>query len=215
MQKPIYSLPPPQPDPSTLPSADLLRQCGEHLGDRALWAAFVKRFQPAIAKYLRRAIALRGGTGGRTELIHDLAQEVYLRLVRNSGTPLRGFRGTNEFSVKAFLARVCWRVVSDYFRQHEGITQCGPDADAAQLPGKGIDVLAILRWIDVKRIVESDPDRPNTDRNALIFKLHYIDGFLAKEIASFPGFSLTESGVTTILTRLRRKIIASATDLTN
>jgi hypothetical protein len=64
----------------------------------------------------------------------------------------------------------------------------------------------VASWIDVERIVEGDPDRKNARRNALIFKLHYIDGFEAGEIASFPGFELTKSGVETILTRLRKRI---------
>ena len=65
---------------------------------------------------------------------------------------------------------------------------------------------AILSWIDVERVVEGDPDRKNARRNALIFKLHYIDGFEAGEIARFPGFELTKSGVETILARLRKRI---------
>jgi hypothetical protein len=36
--------------------------------------------------------------------------------------------------------------------------------------------------------------------------LHYVDGFEAGEIASFPGFELTKSGVETILSRLRKRI---------
>jgi DNA-directed RNA polymerase specialized sigma24 family protein len=64
----------------------------------------------------------------------------------------------------------------------------------------------ILSWIDIERIVEGDPDRKNAGRNALIFKLHYIDGFEAGEIAQFPGFELSKSGVETILARLRKRI---------
>ena len=65
---------------------------------------------------------------------------------------------------------------------------------------------SILSWIDIERIVEGDPDRKSARRNALIFKLHYIDGFEAGEIARFPGFDLSKSGVETILARLRKRI---------
>ena len=65
---------------------------------------------------------------------------------------------------------------------------------------------SILSWIDIERIVDGDPDRKNARRNALIFKLHYIDGFESGEISRFPGFELTKSGVETILARLRKRI---------
>ena len=53
-----------------------------------------------------------------------------------------------------------------------------PEFDSSQLS-------AILAWIDMERIVEGDPDRKNARRNALIFQLHYINGFEAGEIAGF------------------------------
>ena len=67
-------------------------------------------------------------------------------------------------------------------------------------------ISSILSWIDIERMVEGDSDRKNAGRNALIFKLHYIDGFESEEISRFPGFELTKSGVDSILTRLRKRI---------
>ena len=46
---------------------------------------------------------------------------------------------------------------------------------------------SILAWIDVERVVAGDSDRKNARRNALIFQLHYINGFESGEICSFPG----------------------------
>src|SRR5437667_9879337 len=77
-------------------------------------------------------------------------------------------------------------------------------AGAAEFDSNAIG--SSLSWIEVERIVEGDPDRKNARRNALIFKLHYIDGFQAGEIARFPGFELTKSGVESILARMRKRI---------
>jgi DNA-directed RNA polymerase specialized sigma24 family protein len=120
----------------------------------------------------------------------------------------------------AFLARVSSSVATDYHRQLatekrrasvvpiESITAGEltgfPSAAAAEFDSNSIG--SILSWIDVERIVEGDPDRKNARRNALIFKLHYIDGFQAAEIARFPGFELTKSGVESILARMRKRI---------
>jgi hypothetical protein len=120
----------------------------------------------------------------------------------------------------AFLARISSSVVQDYQRQlmsekrrgnvvpietaKAGEMSGGRPADALEFDSNTLS--SIISWIDIERIVDGDPDRKNARRNALIFKLHYIDGFEAGEISQFPGFELTKSGVETILARLRKRI---------
>ncbi len=121
----------------------------------------------------------------------------------------------------AFLARISSGVAHDYQREVTAdkrghgrvipidIARAGEKSGKAMRESSefGVNALgAILSWIDVERIVEGDPDRKYAQRNALIFKLHYIDGFEAGEIARFPVFELTKSGVDTILARLRKRI---------
>src|SRR5215467_9306881 len=98
-------------------AADLLRECGEKLTDRALWEQFQQRFQGLIFLYLMRALRLSHLQDDAANIVPDLAQEVYLRLVQHDGRILRSFRGTTEFSVMAFLARISSSVVQDHHRQ--------------------------------------------------------------------------------------------------
>jgi RNA polymerase sigma factor (sigma-70 family) len=196
--------------------ADLLRECGERLTDRTLWMKFQERFQGLIFVYLMRALRLRRIQDDAADIVPDLAQEVYVRLVQHDGRILRAFRGTTEFSVMAFLARICATVVQDHYRHIgsdkrrgqvvsiESVRAGESRSESAEFDPKALS--AILSWIDIERIVEGEPDRKNARRNALIFKLHYVDGFEAGEIAQFPGFELTKSGVETILSRLRKRI---------
>ena len=65
---------------------------------------------------------------------------------------------------------------------------------------------AILSWIDVQRLIESEPDRKNATRNVLIFKLHHIEGLTMREISQYPGFDLTESAIEKILRNLRAQL---------
>lgn len=202
------------------PAADLIRQCGEKLTDRVLWGKFQQRFQGLIFLYLMRAMRLRRIQDDVADIVPDLAQEVFVRLVQRDGQNLRSFRGATEFSAMAFLARIASSVVQDYQRQLMSekrranvvpieTAKIGEIAAArsAQSPEFDSSTLSsIISWIDIERIVEGDPDRKNARRNALIFKLHYIDGFEAGEISRFPGFELTKSGVETILARLRKRI---------
>jgi len=201
-------------------AAELLRECGERLTDRALWTKFQERFQGLIFLYLMRSLHLRRIHDDAADVVPDLAQEVYVRLVQHDGRILRTFRGTTEFQVMAFLARISASVVQDYQRREASdkrSAQIFPieSAKAAEQGGMlspdtaefdSNKLGSILSWIDVERIVEGDPDRKHARRNALIFKLHYIDGFESGEIAQFPGFELTKPGVETILTRLRKRI---------
>ena len=200
--------------------ADLVRECGEKLTDRALWTQFQERFQGLIFLYLMRSLRLRRIQDDAAGIVPDLTQEVYLRLIQNDGRILRSFRGTTEFSVMALLARVSASVANDHLRQEATEKRRGPvvpieTVQAFEASGKlfadspefdSSRLSAILSWIDIERIVDGDPDRKNARRNALIFKLHYVDGFPPSEISRFPGFELSTSGVETILTRLRKRI---------
>src|SRR5205814_1148860 len=98
-------------------AADLLRECGEKLTDRALWTQFQERFQGLIFKYLMRALRLERIQDDVADVVPDLAQEVYVRLIRQDGKVLRSFRGTTEFSAMAFLSRISVSVVLDYQRR--------------------------------------------------------------------------------------------------
>jgi len=199
---------------------DLLRECGQKLTDRALWAKFQDRFQGLIFLYLLRALHFRSIQEDATGIVPDLAQEVYMKLVQHDGRILRSFRGETEFSVMAFLAKISASVVQDYHR-HKGREKrrgqvVSIDAvKAAEFGERGIRespefdpnaLSSILSWIDIERVIDGDPDRKNAQRNALIFKLHYVDGFSSAEIARFPGFDLTAAGVETVLGRLRKRI---------
>jgi DNA-directed RNA polymerase specialized sigma24 family protein len=201
-------------------AADLLRECGEKLTNRVLWTKFQDSFQGLIFLYLLRSLHFRGILDDAEGIVPDLAQEVYLRLVQHDGRILRTFRGTTEYSVMAFLARISATVVRDYQRQGGANKRGGQvipidRSRVAEREDRGLSETAdydsgrfnsILAWVDVQRVVDSDSDRKNAARNALIFKLHYVDGFTAAEIARSPGFELTKAGVETILNRLRKRI---------
>src|ERR1041385_4141104 len=105
---------------SEISSPDLLRQCGQRLGDTKLWELFQRRFQRMVFLYILRALQHHSKRDDIQELVLDLAQEVYMRLVRKNGLMLREFRGDSDYAVSAFLARISASVVSDHFRQQEG-----------------------------------------------------------------------------------------------
>ena len=196
-------------------SADLLRECGRRLTDAALWKLFHDRFHRQITTYVIRTIwMLHGKTD--PDLVCDLVQDVHLRLLQNNGRVMSGFRGETDFSVLAFLGRTVMGVVSDYYRSQQAGKRRPAEiisieearrheAEEAEIPAE-LDVTAILSWIDVRRLIESEPDRRNATRNVLIFKLHYVEGLTVKEISQYPGFNLTEAAIEVILKNLRNEL---------
>src|SRR2546425_11334948 len=86
-------------------AADLLRECGEKLTDRALWTEFQGRLQGRIFLYLMRALRLRRIQDDACDVGRGLAQGGYLRVGQHDGPVLRSFRGTTEFFVLCLLRR--------------------------------------------------------------------------------------------------------------
>ena len=199
---------------------DLVRECGERLTDRELWLQFQARFQGLIFIYVMRSLRLSHIEEDVSGIVPDLTQDVYLKLVQHDGRVLRSFKGATEFSVRSFLGKVAESVVRDYQRSTMTDKRGAPvipidyvraaessgqkSADSSEFDSSQMS--SILSWIDMERVVEGEPDQKNARRNALIFQLHYINGFESGEIANFPGFGLTKSGVQAILARLRQKI---------
>jgi|SRR5688572_4723586 len=199
----------PRPD-ADLPSADLMRECGRRLTDAELWQTFQNRFHRQVSTYVIRTVWMLNGKSD-PDLVCDLVQDVYLRLLQNNGRVMGGFRGETDFSVLAFLGRMAMGVVSDYYRSQGAdkrrpaeiisIEEARRHEEGTSLPD--FDVTAFLSWIDVRRLIESEPDRRNATRNVLIFKLHYVEGLTVREISQYPGFELTENAIEVILKNLR------------
>jgi RNA polymerase sigma factor (sigma-70 family) len=203
--------------PEELPWPDLVRACGENLKDRSLWDQFSKSFEKPLFAFLLRAVRQKERQQEDTRaLVHDLAQEVYIRLFENNGQLLRSFRGQSEFSVLAFLARVSMNVSGDRYRRDRAQRRSAEiisiedarDRDVAQ-----VNLDAQTRWSDVERLIHADPDSSNRARNVLICKLHYLDRLSAEEIAQYPGFGLTANGVEAVIRRTREYLQRRAHEL--
>ena len=203
---------------SEISSAELVRECGRKLADRHLWELFAERFGKLIHLYLMRSLKFHSKREDITELVPELAQEVYIRLCHDQGIMMQEFRGENDFSVAAFFARVCSSVAIDYLRRKESQKRSGGNVvsieearerEALHFATRDYSEMnedAILKWIDVGRLAADDPDPKNAKRNAIIFKLHFIDGLTTQEISAYPGFELTEKGVGSVISRLRKRI---------
>lgn len=198
-------------------SGELVRRCGGELKNRELWAEFQRRYQKRIFLYLLRSCHASGEESRVIQdNLSDLAQEVYMRLLRNGGRLMQLFRRDSDLAVRAFLARVATAVVSDHYRYQSAekrkakvisIDQARETIESLRPQGTGTEqVDSLLSWIDVKRQLDASENRGNVARDLLIFKLYCVDGFTAEELAAFPGFRLGTAGVEAAVNRIRVRL---------
>lgn len=196
-----------------LSNVQLVRLCARKPKNELAWDEFVRRFNQHITLFVIRAFSakspepLRLEETHQSETIRDLVQDVYLRLLENERQALRRFHGYHENSIYAYLARIATTVVLDHQRQ------ASADKRTAQtnLPVRGLSpkehpfnerVTIADLTCQLDRLLEGE----HKQRDILIFLLHVVDGLTTSEIASQPGMGLTQSGVESVLRRIKLKL---------
>jgi len=195
--------------------AELLRQCARDLQNEELWQQFYARYKRKILLYLLRAFRMVGGHSDEfLRFADDWLQEVFTKLVQNEGHVIRSFRGTTEVSVNAFLASIALSIVVDQLRSQSALrrrAQVVPLDQLQDVSSPRVDPVArfsaLLELIDVEKALRTDEESKNPERDLLIFKLHFVEGLSAREIASIPGLKLTTSGSEKVLSRVRNRLV--------
>src|SRR3989442_1275788 len=102
---------------------ELLKRCLKRPADEAAWQEFVHRYHPSIkasvAKTFRRRVSQETERRAQfpDDLIDDLVQAVYMRLVEEGTRALDRFEGEHENSIFRYLGIISINVVRDHFRE--------------------------------------------------------------------------------------------------
>lgn len=211
---------------------ELVRHCAATPDDSLAWDEFVNRFTPCLTLYVARALKFHAAWRDELshestrEIIRDLVQDVYLRLLNHKKQALRYFQGRHEDSIYLYLARIATRVVIDYLRdqavapapsqviswhqlfaQEGSTTKRSADKPLAPQPGDIDHQLEQQLTIhDVCRRLERLLPDEHKERNILLFVLHVFDGLPARQLAAQTGWGLTAKGIESILLRLKEKL---------
>jgi RNA polymerase sigma factor (sigma-70 family) len=197
-----------------LEAPDLMRECGKDLQNAQLWEEFYSRFRRKILLYLLRAYRMLGGPFDEfARYADDWVQDVFTKLLQNDGRVICSFRGTTELSVYAFLGSIAVSVVADQLRSQRALRRAAQVVPLDEVQGVSASsadtdaqLSALLQVIDVERALRADEESKNPERDLLIFKLHFVEGLSAREIASMPALKLTTSGLEKVLTRVRTRL---------
>jgi RNA polymerase sigma-70 factor (ECF subfamily) len=186
---------------ATSGAEQLVRRCTE--GDARAWREFVERFRVPIVRIL-----VRGAWVTDPDEVRDLEQEVWTRLLHRDREALRRLRSQTEDSIRAFLYTVALNVARDARRRagaradREAADEDDLDelTDGADPEAQVADRERHLQALEAARAEVAD------ERDLLIFRLYYLDGASASEIAAVPGIGLTPKGVETVIHRLTKRV---------
>jgi len=202
-----------------LPSGKLFGCCASHFEDDQYWGEFVRRFNSCLTLTVYQSYRRFSGEGiPSLEVVSDLLQEVYLKILKNKCSALRRYRGGggSETEAEVYLMHIATSVTIDRLRRQNSLKRSVhiESLDSPNMVGElGMRRDKIispytdeLAENDVVKVLERSFPGRNSKRNILIFLLHFREGFTPQEIARSNVFDLRPSSIAHILLRMRDKL---------
>lgn len=178
-----------------------------------LWVEFWRRFQPVIARTVRRRIA-RCTRWVDHDWVDDLVQDTFLKICKDEFKILRNFEFRHENALRAWLKVMATRVAEDDIRKKKSDKEGGgkPPENIDDLPQPPSDsfsaaksMLNNLRMSEIENCLQQRKGEPTFVRDHKVFWLYFREGFTANEISELPdiGFKSVK-GVESALLRLSK-----------
>jgi RNA polymerase sigma factor (sigma-70 family) len=211
---------------------ELLTRCLQRPPDEDAWQEFVRRYHGAIRASVSKTFHIRASqeTDRRAQfpedLIDDLVQSVYVRLVEEGNRALDRFEGEYDNSIFQYLGIISINVVRDYFREAKAqkrpklsvsldellenvgegkmLKDAGGSLDCSLMMGAG----SSLSMEDLEGALRRSVSRKHRDRDSLIFKLRYYEGLTLEEIKKALGLDISPVGIGSILNRITHRLRA-------
>ena len=178
---------------------DLIERCLRL--DPAAWEELVATNRAVVVRALAGVLGTEDAS-----VVQDLEQDTYERLLVRDCEALRTVRSPAQ--LRALLRTIASNLARDYLRR-VAVRRSYLDASSAmpvEPPPRPDEVFG--RRLDLERIFEALDkvlEGPRAGRDALVFRLFYLDGGSASEIASM-NLGLSTKGVEAVLFRLVRKL---------
>jgi len=213
-----------------LSDKELIAKCCLKSADwENFWREFQSRFGKTILFYIYQEFQNVFGQKLSTEfheIVKDLRQDVYIKLLKNDSQALRNFNGKNQSSFLAYLHVTTKNLVKNYvntnsYKKCIFMSKINPVHEQEDLQ---FNLVSMDTVDEIEKSIFQDAilEKIKTcyysrklERDILLFKLFYFKGFTAKEIASNSNFNLSASGVETIVNRIIQRLKVNLTKQTS
>ncbi len=180
----------------------LLHACMDpaHAEHQAAWETFDRRYRSAILQPILTVTK-------RPYDVEEIVAQVLMRLVDNNFSALRQFRGENEVTFRAYLAKISrFTALAHVMKntlQTEELQEWGTAGGGAMHAH-----LVHLYLVDFLRTVQTGTQKAayHRERDTLVFLLRKLAGFRAKEVAAIPILSLNDHNVDVVVNRLTQRL---------
>lgn len=217
-----------QQSPSGLKVSELLKLCSKRPPDEAAWQEFVRRYNATIKAHVIKTFHKKAREESDRkpqfpdDLIEDLVQAVYMRLIEDQNRALERFEGEYENSIFQYLGMISINVVRDYFREAKAqkrpkitysldeLIEKSGDGPVFEANGSRSmpDSSAAFTTEEIERVLRKSVGGRHKDRDILIFKLRFYEGFTLEEIKQALKLDLSPISVGSILNRITNKMRA-------
>lgn len=207
-----------------LSDTELIAKCTQKsAGWQNFWREFQNRFGKKILFYIYGEFHKISGEKISTEfheIIKDLRQDVYIKLLKNDSQALKNFNGKNETSFLAYLHVIAKNLVVNYVNTNRYQKSVSMSKIKHRSDPKGsetfpfqpvsMDTVDELEKLIFKNFIlkkiKACFHSKNFERDILFFKLFYFKGFTTREIAKNTNFKLSASGIETIVNRIVQRL---------
>ncbi len=197
---------------------DLWREC---VAADADWASLVRRVDPLLRSTLT-ALARSYGTYLTSDLLDELIQETYLRLLQKDRRGLRGCRAKSETTIRSYLRRVARSTLVDWLRArsalkrgavvelHVGVEAgLAEDTELVELPSRAYSPIDAIYARELRSRFRSEcrgVARPGGTalRDTWMTERMVVDGWNSREAAN--AVQLAPATVATVVGRMRRAL---------
>ena len=216
--------------PAKASNRELVRRLVDAGPEDSAWLEFVSRFHDWIRRVTFRAYAAeaergRGLDAGLPgEVVEDLTQEVFVRLLDGERRALAHFQGRNENSIYTYLYTIATNLVRDHFkklraqRRPPAARSLSEPLRTADGPVEELTLGDVLfnstqspeEWAQSAEFREKISEAVGrvspgaaSKRDRLIFRLYFVEGLTLEEIASLRTVRLSVSGVEKRVVKIR------------
>ncbi len=191
---------------------EIIRACAES-GSAADWQEFFQHFHRLIAGVVVRTAAR---WSDYSPPVDDLVQDTFIKLSADGCRLLRDFQEDHPNAIYGYIKVITANLVNDYYRRErnkkrgggatvEEITaiQCSGDPRRA---GSSFTIQREILLGQVEACVQRCTQGESGERDQLVFRLYYQQGFTAKAIAALPQVGLSVKGVESVILRLTKLV---------